>query len=87
MLTMGFHGGTSYNKANNRNMERKPFEPTVLRRAIVTLDNGAKIQAQMRILARDIRFHDDLENSLVEEWNKAQPGAVHKVKRIHLMRN
>lgn len=68
-------------------MERKPFEPTVLRRAIVTLDNGTRIQAQMRIPARNIRFHEDLENALVEEWNKAQPGAVLKVTRIHLMRN
>ena len=40
---MGFHGGTSCNKETNRNMEIKPFEPTVLRRAIVTLDNGTRI--------------------------------------------
>ena len=60
-------------------------------KAILTLDNGAKIAAD--ILPPSIgklrrpRFHDEYERRFVEEFNKAQPHMVHKVVKAHILRN
>nr|DAO53096.1 MAG TPA: hypothetical protein [Caudoviricetes sp.] len=60
-------------------------------KAILTLDNGAKIAAD--ILPPPIgklrrpRFQDEYERWFVEEFNKAQPRAVHKVVKAHILRN
>lgn len=60
-------------------------------KAVLTLDNGAKIVAD--IFAPSIgkirrpRFHDEYERWFVEEFNKAQPRAVHKVVKAHILRN
>lgn len=60
-------------------------------KAILTLDNGAKIAAD--ILPPPIgklrrpRFHDEYERWLVEEFNKAQPHLVHKAVKAHKLRH
>lgn len=60
-------------------------------KAILTLDNGKKIAAD--ILPPPIgklrrpRFQDEYERWLVEEFNKAQPRAAHKVVKAHILRN
>lgn len=60
-------------------------------KAVLILDNGRKIVAD--ILPPPIgkirrpRFHDEYERWLVEEFNKAQPRAVHKVVKAHILRN
>lgn len=60
-------------------------------KAILTLDNGAKIAAD--ILPPPIgklrrpRFHDENERWLVEEFNKAQPHLVHKAVKAHILRH
>ena len=59
-------------------------------KAILTLDNGKKIAAD--ILSpigklRRPRFHDEYERWFVEEFNKAQPHLVHKVVKAHILRH
>lgn len=59
-------------------------------KAVLTLDNGAKIIADIFAPIRDVRrprFHDEYERWFVEEFNKAQPRAVHKVVKAHILRN
>lgn len=60
---------------------------TVSRKGIITLDNGARVQATFRIRTKELTWHDEVERKLVEEWNRSQPGMEHKVVNIHLMRN
>lgn len=60
-------------------------------KAVLTLDNGAKIAAD--ILPPPIgklrrpRFHDEYEHWFVEEFNKAQTHMVHKVVKAHILRH
>lgn len=60
-------------------------------KAVLTLDNGAKIAVD--ILPPPIgklrrpRFHDEYERWFVEEFNKAQPRAAHKVVKAHILRH
>ena len=60
-------------------------------KAILTLDNGKKIVAD--ILPPPIgklrrpRFHDEYERWFVKEFNKSQPHLVHKVVKAHILRN
>lgn len=60
-------------------------------KAILTLDNGAKIVAdtlppQIGKIRRP-RFHDEYERWFVEEFNKAQPHLVHKAVKAHILRH
>lgn len=60
-------------------------------KAVLTLDNGAKIVADIlpppiRKVRRP-RFQDEYERWFVEEFNKAQPYMVHKVAKAHILRN
>lgn len=49
------------------------------RKAILTLDNGAKIEAVVTMPSpRKAMFHEEFEKKFVEDFNKAQPYAVHK---------
>ena len=49
------------------------------RKAILTLDNGAKIEAFVTMSSlRKAMFHEEMEKKFVEDFNKAQPYAVHK---------
>lgn len=61
------------------------FETT--RTAILTFDNGSIVRAEVTIPIHNIKWYDQLENKLVQEWNKNQPLAKHKVVNIHLMRH
>lgn len=60
-------------------------------KAILTLDNGKKIAVDIlppRLeKSADHAFHDEHERWFVEEFNKAQPRAAHKVVKAHILRN
>lgn len=60
----------------------------ITRRAIVTLDNGARIQMELRMVkpTKPI-FVELIEQKFVKEWNKSQINAEHKAIKCHLMRN
>lgn len=69
---------------NNNN----PFIPPQRRTAVLTLEGGFKVRAEITMPATDRgTWHTDLERRLVRELNRAQPHAVHKVVKIHLLRN
>lgn len=58
------------------------------RKAILTLDNGAKIEATVTMPSpRKAMFYDEIEKKFVENFNKSQPHAVHKLVKVHIMRN
>lgn len=58
------------------------------RKAILTLYNGAKIEADITMPSpRKAMFHEEMEKKLVENFNKAQPHVVHKLVKVHIMRN
>ena len=57
------------------------------RHAILTLDNGSRIRAEVTLVPKRWYSIADYERELVAELNKAQPNAVHKITKIHLMRN
>lgn len=60
-------------------------------KAVLTLDNGAKIAADILPppigKVRRPRFQDEYERWFVEEFNKAQPRAAHKVVKAHILRH
>ena len=59
-------------------------------KAVLTLDNGEKVVADIYPLQGNKhkpRFHDEYERWFVEEFNKAQPRAAHKVVKAHILRN
>lgn len=60
----------------------------ITRHAVVTFDNGAKIQMELRMVKpTKPMFPDQFEQKFVKEWNKSQPNAEHKAVKCHLMRN
>lgn len=56
------------------------------RKALLTLDNGARVLVDMLIPTRLLLHSDNAEKELVKMWNKSS-GMEHKVVKIHLMRN
>ena len=60
----------------------------ITRRCLLTLDGGAKIQAILTIPqpTKPI-FPEEMERHIMDEFNKSQPNAVHKVIKCHIMRN
>ena len=60
----------------------------ISRRCLLTLDGGEKIQAVLTIPkpTKPI-FHEEMERHIMDEFNKSQPNAVHKVIKCHIMRN
>ena len=60
----------------------------ITRRCLLTLDGGAKIQAVLTIQkpTKPI-FPEEMELHIMDEFNKSQPNAVHKVIKCHIMRN
>ena len=58
----------------------------VTRRALLTLSNGSRIMSQLRIPHKAI-FLDQMERTLVKEFNRDQPHLQNKVVKIHIMRN
>lgn len=60
----------------------------VTRRALLTLSNGSRIMSQLQIpLPHKVIFLDQLERTLVKEFNSNQPHLQNKVVKIHIMRN
>lgn len=57
------------------------------RHAILTFDDGSRIQAEVSLRLKRWYTHADYERELVAELNNAQPNAVHKITKVHLMRN
>lgn len=58
------------------------------RKVILTLDNDAKIEAVVTLPSpRKAMLHEEMEKKFVEDFNKAQPYAVHKLVKVHIMRN
>lgn len=57
------------------------------RHAILTFDDGSRIQAEVTLSLKRWYTHADYERELVAELNKAQPNAVHKITKVHIMRN
>lgn len=70
-------------------MSINTFAPLLEHRtAIITLNSGYKFRADITLRNDgEPRWHGDFEQQLVREWNKAQPHAVHKAIKIHLLRN
>lgn len=58
----------------------------VTRRALLTLSNGSRIMSQLQ-LPHKVIFLDQLERTLVKEFNRNQPHLQNKVVKIHIMRN
>lgn len=60
----------------------------IKRKAILTLDNGAKIEVDVTMPSpRKAMFYEEIEKKFVEGFNKSQPHAVHKLVKVHIMRN
>lgn len=59
----------------------------VTRRALLTLSNGSRIMSQLRIPPHKAIFLDQMERTLVKEFNRNQPHLQNKVVKIHIMRN
>lgn len=57
------------------------------RQAILTFDNGSRIRAEVTLVPKRWYTNSDYERELLKEFNKSQPNMVHKVTKIHLMRN
>lgn len=64
------------------------FGEMITRRCLLTLDGGAKIQAVLTMPkpTKPI-FPQEMERHIMDEFNKSQPNAVHKVIKCHIMRN
>lgn len=59
----------------------------IIRRALLTLSNGSMIMSQIQIPPHKVIFLDQLERTLVKEFNRNQPHLQNKVVKIHIMRN
>lgn len=69
-------------------MKHNPFVPREQRTAILTFDNGHRARVEVLLPDTDKPvWHADLERRLVRDFNKSQPHAVHKLVKVHLLRN
>lgn len=59
----------------------------IIRRALLTLSNGSMIMSQIQIPPHKVIFLDQLERTLVKEFNRNQLHLQNKVVKIHIMRN
>lgn len=69
-------------------------ETRPLYRALVTFSNGARVKADILRLPplKNRRrtaplTQQEKEQLIMDNWNKSQPHAEHKVVRVHLFRN
>lgn len=68
-------------------MNNNPFIPPQQRIAILTFDNGQRVRAEITLPGTDKPvWHTELERHIVHDFNKAQPRAVHKLVKVHLLR-
>lgn len=60
----------------------------IIRRCLLTLDGGAKIQAVLTMPkpTKPI-FPKEMERQFIKSFNESQPNMVHKVIKCHIMRN
>ena len=60
----------------------------ISRRCLMTFSDGSKIQSTIYIPkpTKPI-FPEQMERNIIENFNKSQPNAVHKVIKCHIMRN
>lgn len=67
-------------------MKHNPFVPREQRTAILTFDNGQRVRAEITLPGTDKPvWHTQLERCIVRDFNKAQPRAVHKLVKVHLL--
>lgn len=63
-------------------------EKFIAHKAICTLDNGERVRMTFHIKQqRGGGFQKELEQELVKKFNDSQPHMVHKLTKVHLMRN
>lgn len=63
-------------------MKHNPFVPREQRTAILTFDNGQRVRAEITLPGTDKPvWHTELERRIVNDFNKAQPRAVHKLQQ------
>lgn len=68
-------------------MKHNPFVPCQQRTSILTFDNDQRVRAEITLPGTDKPiWHADLERHIVRDFNKAQPRAVHKLVKVHLLR-
>lgn len=68
-------------------MIHNPFMPREQRTAILTFDNGQRVRAEILIPKSDRPiFHNDLERRFIEDFQKSQPNAAHKLVKVHILR-
>lgn len=68
-------------------MHNNPFITPQQRTAILTFDNGQRVRAEITLPGTDKPvWHTELERRIVNDFNKAQPRAVHKLVKVHLLR-
>lgn len=60
----------------------------IIRRCLLTLDGGAKIQAVLTMPkpTKPI-FPEEMERQFINSFNESQPNMVHNVIKCHIMRN
>ena len=69
-------------------MNYNPFTPPESRTAILTFSNGKRVRAEILIPKSDRPiYHDDLERRFIRDLHKSQPRAVHKLVKVHILRN
>lgn len=68
-------------------MSYNPFIPSQWRTAILTLDNGERVRVKVLMPRTETLWHTDLERRFIHEFNKSQPKAIHKVIKVHILRN
>lgn len=69
-------------------MSNNPFMPREQRTAILTFDNGHRVRAEILIPKSDRpMWYDDIERRFIEDFHKSQPRAVHKLEKVHILRN
>lgn len=69
-------------------MSNNPFMPREQRTAILTFDNGHRVRAEILIPKSDRpMWYDDIERRFIEDFHKSQPREVHKLVKVHILRN
>lgn len=57
------------------------------RKALVTLSNGSRVMMDFYLSLPERTNYEDLEEKIVNTFQKSQPNMVNKVIKVHLMRN
>lgn len=69
-------------------MNHNSFMPREQRTAILTFEDGHRVRAEILIPKSDRpMWYDDIERRFIEDFHKSQPRAVHKLVKVHILRN